>query len=338
MVRAYYDEHADLADIAQETIAIIGYGIQGRAQALNLRDSGLKVVVGNRADTYRDRATRDGFEVQEIPEAAAQGDILLLLIPDEAQPAVYTQDIRPALTPGKALVFAHGFAIRYGVIQSPDVVDLLLLAPRMPGQYVRDLFLKGGGVPAYVYVGQDYTGRALRRVLALAKGIGATRTGAFEVSFADELELDHFSEHFTYPLIVRALQLAYEVLIEEGYPPEAVLMELHGSGELGAILLEAARIGLYPMIETHASPACQFGIHAYARRVLPDETKELIRQIVQEIRDGSFARELLEEQREGYPRLRAMTAAARVHHLTETEGRLRRLIKPSSFSWREGAR
>ena len=327
MVKVYYDEHADLADIAQETVAIIGYGIQGRAQALNLRDSGLKVVIGNRADTYRDRAQADGFEVQEIPDAALRGDIILLLIPDEVQPTVYSQYIRQALTPGKALVFAHGFAIRYGVIQPPNFVDLLLLAPRMPGKYVRDLFLKGRGVLAYVYVGQDYTGRALQRVLALAKGIGATRAGALEVSFAEELELDHFSQHFTYPLIVRALQLAYEVLTEEGYPPEAVLMELHGSGELGEVLLEAARIGLYNMIETHASPACQFGIHAYVRRVLPDGTKDLIRQIIQEIRDGSFARELLEEQRNNYPTLRAMTEAARAHGLTKTEKRLRQLIK-----------
>ncbi|MFQ5850881.1 MAG: NAD(P)-binding domain-containing protein [Candidatus Binatia bacterium] len=263
MVRTYYDEQADVADIAFETVAIIGYGIQGQAQACNLRDSGLKVVIGNRADPYRDRANADGFEVQEIPDAAASGDIILLLIPDEAQADIYRQYIHQTLTPGKALVFAHGFAIRYGLIQPPDFVDLLLLAPRMPGKYVRDLFLRGGGVPAYVYVGQDYTGRALKRVLALARGIGATRAGVLEMNFAQELELDHFSEHFTFPLIVRALQLAYEVLTEEGYPAEAVLMELHGSGELGEVLREAARIGLYTMIETHASPACQFGIHSY---------------------------------------------------------------------------
>lgn len=327
MVKVYYEEHADLAHIAQETVAIIGYGIQGQAQALNLRDSGINVVVGNRDDSYRERAAADGFEVLEIPEAAATGDIINLLIPDEAQAEVYTESIQQALAPGKALVFAHGFAIRYGVIQPPDFVDLLLLAPRMPGKYVRELFLQGRGVPSYVYVGQDHTGRGLQRVLALAKGIGATRAGAFEVSFAQELELDHFSEHFTYPLIVRALQLAYEVLIEEGYPAEAVLMELHGSGELGEVLREAARIGLYSMIETHASPACQYGIHAYARRVLPDGTKVLLRQIIHEIRDGSFARDLLEEQRNNYPGLRVMTEAARGHDLTRTEARLRQALK-----------
>ncbi|MFQ5990693.1 MAG: ketol-acid reductoisomerase [Candidatus Methylomirabilales bacterium] len=327
MVKVYYEEHADLSHIAHETVAIIGYGIQGQAQALNLRDSGLTVVVGNRDDSYRERAAADGFEVLEIPEAAATGDIINLLIPDEAQAEVYTESIQQALAPGKALVFAHGFAIRYGVLQPPEFADLLLLAPRMPGKYVRELFIQGRGVPTYVYVGQDHTGRGLQRVLALAKGIGATRAGAFEISFAQELELDHFSEHFTYPLIVRALQLSYEVLIEEGYPAEAVLMELHGSGELGEVLREAARIGLYPMIETHASPACQYGIHAYARRVLPDETKNLLRQIVHEIRDGSFARDLLAEQRNDYPRLRAMTKAARAHELTATESRLRQLIR-----------
>jgi ketol-acid reductoisomerase len=326
-VRTFYDADADLTDIASETVAVIGYGIQGRAQALNLRDSELTVVVGNRADAYRDRAEADGFEAHGIAEAAAEGDIILLLVPDEVQGEVYRQSIRPGLQPGKALVFAHGFAIRYGVIQPPDFIDLLLLAPRLPGKYVREMFLQGKGVPAYAYVGQDQTGRALQRVLALAKGIGATRAGVFEVGFTQELELDHFSEHFTYPLIIRAVQLAYEVLVEEGYPAEAVVMELHGSGELGEVLQEAARIGLYPMVETHASPACQFGIHTHGRRLLPDGTKDLMRQILKEIRDGSFARELLEEQRHQYPRLRAMTAAARAHALTATEQRLRQLLR-----------
>ena len=327
MARVYYDGDADLADLAGETAAVLGYGIQGRAQALNLRDSGVAVVVGNREDAYRAQAVADGFRVLSLPEAAARGDLILLLVPDEVQGEVYEQAIRPALAPGKALVFAHGFAIRYGVIRPPETVDLLLLAPRLPGKYVRDLYLRGSGVPVYVDVGHDATGRARRRVLALAKAIGATRVGAMEVSFAQETELDHFSEHFLYPLIFTALRVAYEVLVEEGYDPEAALMELHGSGEVGEVLLEAGRVGLDRMIETLASPACQFGIYSYAPRVVPEEARRLIREILREIRDGSFARELLAEQRQGYPRLRAMRAAAGAHPLAAAEARLRELIR-----------
>ncbi len=326
MVKVYYDRDARLEDLDGETVAVIGYGIQGRAQSLNLRDSGVKVVVGNRADAYREQAAADGFPVHDIGEAAQQGDIVLFLIPDEVQGAVFEQAIRPALRPGKALVFGHGFAIRYGTVKPPDFVDLLLLAPRLPGKYVRDLFLRGRGVPAYVDVGHDHTGRALRRVLALAKANGFTRAGAMAVSFAEETELDHFSEHFVYPLIIQALRIAYEVLVEEGYTPEAALMELHGSGELGEVFLEAGRIGLYKMVDTLASPACQVGIHFYARRVFPEEGRALIRQIIREIKDGSFARDLLAEQGSQYGRLRALKEEARAHALTETEQRLRQLI------------
>lgn len=327
MVKVYYDADANIADIAGETVAVIGYGFQGRAQSLNLRDSGVRVIVGNRPDAHREAAVRDGFDVYDIREAAERGDIILLLIPDEAQPAVYEGEIKPILRPGNALVFAHGFAIRYGLITTPDFVDLLLLAPRMPGHYVRELFLKGGGVPAFVYVGQDHTGRARQRLLALAQGIGATRAAAMEVSFADETELDHFSEHFTYPLVVHALRIAFEVLVEVGYSPEVAVMELYGSGELGEVLVEAARIGLYEMIERHASPACQYGIHHYARQVVPDGTKDLIRRILREVKDGTFARELLTDQQAGHVRLKQMTAEARASRITAAEAALRALIK-----------
>jgi ketol-acid reductoisomerase len=235
--------------------------------------------------------------------------------------------IRPGLAPGKALVFAHGFAIRYGIIQPPQDIDLLLLAPRLPGKYLRERYLEGSGVPVYIDVGHDATGRAKRRVLALAKGLGATRVGAMEVSFSQETELDHFSEHFVYPLIVSAIQVAYEALVEEGYEPEAALMELHGSGELGEVLLEASKIGLNNMIETLASPACQFGIHSYAPRLFPEEMRRAVKDIIREIKDGSFARKLLAEQQQGYPRLRTLKDAARSHALAATEARLRQLIR-----------
>jgi ketol-acid reductoisomerase len=326
MARVYYDQDADVNDLAGETIAVLGYGIQGRAQALNLRDSGLAVIVGNREDAYREQAGTDGFEVLSLPEAAGRGDVILVLVPDEVQGEIYEM-IRPGLARGKALVFAHGFAIRYGIIQPPQSIDLLLLAPRLPGKYLRERYLEGSGVPVYIDVGHDATGRAKRRVLALAKGLGATRVGAMEVSFSQETELDHFSEHFVYPLIVSAIQMAYEALVEEGYEPEAALMELHGSGELGEVLLEASRTGLNKMIETLASPACQFGIYSYAPRLFPEEIRHAVKDVIREIKDGSFARQLLADQQQGYPKLRAFKDSARGHSLAATEARLRQLIR-----------
>jgi ketol-acid reductoisomerase len=327
MARVYYDQDADINDLAGDTIAVLGYGIQGRAQALNLRESGLAVIVGNREDTYREQARADGFEVLSLTEAVRVGDVILVLVPDEAQGRVYEETIQPGLAPGNALVFAHGFSIRYRIIQPPESVDLLLLAPRLPGKYLRERYLEGSGVPVYIDVGHDATGRAKRRVLALAKGLGATRVGAMEVSFSQETELDHFSEHFVYPLIVTAIHLAYEVLVEEGYEPEAVLMELHGSGELGEVLLEGSKIGLHKMIETLASPACQFGIYSYAPRLFPDEMRRALKDVIREIKDGSFALQLLAEQQQGYPRLRTLKDAARGHALAATEMRLRQLIR-----------
>lgn len=201
------------------------------------------------------------------------------------------------------------------------------MAPRLPGKFLRERYLAGSGVPVYVDVGHDATGRAKRRVLALAKGLGATRVGAMEVSFAQETELDHFSEHFVYPLIVAAIQVAYETLVEEGYDPEAVLMELHGSGELGEVLLEAGHIGLHKMIETLASPACQFGIYSYAPRLFPQEMRRMVKDVVREIRDGSFARQLVSEQQQDYPTLKTMKEAARSDALAASEARLRQLIR-----------
>lgn len=196
MPRVFHDEDVDPTALSGETVAVIGYGIQGRAQALNLRDSGVPVVVGNRNDHYRERAEADGFEVLAIPEAIERGSIMLFLLPDEVQPQVFRDEIGGRLQPGQGLIFAHGFAIRYRLVEPPDTIDLMLLAPRLPGQYVRDRFENGWGVPAFVAVERDASGRAWERLLGVARAIGVTRAAAIESSFAEETELDHFSEHF----------------------------------------------------------------------------------------------------------------------------------------------
>lgn len=327
-MRVFYDEDADLHGLDDETVAVLGYGIQGRAQALNLRDSGVRVVVGNRSDEHRDQAAQDGFSVLDLADAALRATVLLLLIPDEAQPHVYAAQIAPALAAGNALVFAHGFAIRYGFIAPPHGVDVLLLAPRMPGQYVRQRYLDGWGVPAFVAVERDASGRAWPRLLALARAIGATRCAAIETSFAEETELDHFSQHFIYPLVFSALEMAFEELVRAGYAPEAAVMELHGSGELGEVLQAAAREGLYEMIRSHASPACQVGIAHHWQSALgrDDEIRARIRTTIETIRRGTFARMLRNEQEASYPDLREWQRA-RSSALMAAERRLRGLLR-----------
>jgi len=307
MPRVYHDDDVDPAALGGETVAVIGYGIQGRAQALNLRDSGACVVVGNRRDEYRARAAADGFEALDVTAAVSRGTIVLLLVPDEVQPAVFRDEIRAHLEAGSALVFAHGFSVRYGLIDPPENVDVLLLAPRLPGQFVRSRFVDGWGVPAFVAVARDATGRAWSRLLGIARGIGATRSAAIESSFAEETELDHFSEHFLYPLVFAALETAFEVLVESGYAPETALMELHGSGELGQVLTAAGTEGLYEMIRSHASPACQVGIAHHWDGALGDRAmvRSRILQTIDAIRDGSFARYLLDQQQRKYPELDA---------------------------------
>jgi len=323
-MRVYRDGDANLQDIATERIAVIGYGIQGRAQALNLRDAGLRVAVGNRDDAYAARARDDGFDVHEIGAAAAQASIVLLLIPDEAQPDVFAERIRGRLAPGSALVVAHGFALRYGFLDVPEGVDVLLLAPRLPGRYVRDRFVAGSGVPAYVDVARDATGRGWARLLALAKGIGATRAGALALTATQETELDLFSEQFTLPLVFRALEIAFEELVAAGYPPEAAVMDLHGSGELGQILMRAADVGLYTMLQSDGSPACRYGVLTQ-RPAVVDEAglRQEARRVLERIRDGSFARELMEDQRAGHPVLTQLTEASQTLPLGDAEQRLR---------------
>jgi ketol-acid reductoisomerase len=327
-VKVYYQKDAEPGALSSETVGVLGYGIQGRAQALTLRDSGVRVLVGNREDGFRAQARADGFEVRELSDAVGESTVVLVLLPDEVQPEVYRRVIAPALAPGKALVFAHGFAIHYRLVEPDPEVDVLLLAPRMPGQFLRRRFLEGWGVPAFIGVHQDASGGAWRRLLALAGALGVLRCGAFEASFAQETELDHFSEHFTYPVVFKTLEVGFEALVEAGYPPELALMELHGSEELGQVLLAAGREGLFGMIASHASPACQVGIAHYWDR-LPVPERELRRraaEVLDDLRDGQFARHLLGEASRSYPELAAWRKS-RSSALSDAERRLRSLMK-----------
>lgn len=327
-MRVFHDSDADLSTLDSEKVAVLGYGIQGRAQALTLRDSGVSVVVGNRRDAARHRAEEDGFSVRDLDQAAREASLVLMLLPDEVQAAVFEASVAPHLSAGDGVVFAHGFVLRYQLVRPPQYVDVMLLAPRMPGQYLRRRYLEGWGVPAFVSVEHDATGGAWARLLALSRALGITRCGALPVSADVETELDHFSQHFIYPLFFRTLELAFEALVEAGYPPEAALMELHGSGEIGQVLETASRSGLYEMIESHASPACQVGIAHHWERVLEpeEEIQRRIGEILGAIRQGTFAQHLLREEKRGYPELRRWRRRRSVT-LVRTEARLRRLLR-----------
>ena len=325
MARIYHDADADLAILNGKVVAIIGYGNQGRAQALNLRDSGVEVVVGGLADASLAQAKEDGFATMTTAEAAAAGDIICLLIPDEVQQQVYRTEILPYLTPGKALDFAHGYNVHYGFIAPPGEFDVIMVAPRMIGVGVRDAFAAGKGVPASVAVHQDGSGEAWAKTLAFARAMGCTRSGVIETTFAEETELDHFSEHFVWPAIFRILVGSFDFLTENGYQPEAVLMELWASKEAAEVLERMADAGIFRQMDFH-SPTSQYGTLSRMEAALPAGTRGCMAAALEEIRDGSFAREWEREQAAGYPVFTRLKQAAFKHAVNELEVRLREVL------------
>lgn len=288
----YHDEDADLAALEGSTLAVIGYGNQGRSQALNLRDSGLRVVVGNVADASLARAREDGFEAASIPDACARADAILLLVPDEVMPEVYERDVSPALRAGDLLDFASGYNIGFERIRPPADVDVILVAPRMIGPGVRDAYLEGRGFPSFVGVHQDATGRARQRMLALAKALGSTRAGCIEMSLHEEACLDLFTEQGFGPAFGRVLTTAVETLVDAGFPPEAVLLELYLSGELAYTFEKIREVGLLRQMDFH-SRTSQYGSITRSARFadLGPSLRERMQGVLEEIRSGRFAEE-----------------------------------------------
>ncbi len=324
MTTIYHDRDADLSQLAGQRIAVVGYGNQGRAQALNLRDSGLDVCIGSIRDASHAQAEADGFQALPIADACARADAILLLIPDEVMPEVYAREVAPGLAPGKLLDFASGYNVAFELIRPPAEVDVVLVAPRMIGVGVRDAYLGGRGFPSFVGVHQDATGRARARMLALARGIGSTRAGCIEMSMHDEASLDLFTEQAFGPAFGRVMISAVELLVEAGYPPEAVLLELYLSGEFAYSLEKAREVGLTRQMDFH-SHTSQYGTLTRGARFLElgDPIKARMRSILEEIRSGKFAEEWTRQQVHAAELFQKLRAARDAQPIARWEQRAR---------------
>jgi ketol-acid reductoisomerase len=335
-LRVYYDADANPARLAGRTIAVIGFGSQGHAHALNLKESGHAVIVGLRpGGASWARAEAAGLDVRSVADAAAAADIIMVLVPDQDMRAIYEGGIQQGLRKGKTLLFAHGFNIHFGEITPPADVDVAMIAPKSPGHLVRSEYEGGRGVPGLVAVHQDASGNALADALAYAAGIGCTKAGVIQTTFKDETETDLFGEQAVLCGGATALVKAgFETLTEAGYPPEMAYFEcLH---ELKLIVDLMYRGGM-SFMRYSISDTAEYGDYTRGPRIVTDETKAEMRKILEEIRSGQFAREWLEENRKGGPNFERMRAQDK-DHLLERTGRELRAMMPWSEEGKAAAR
>lgn len=327
MTKIYYDSDADLKYLQNKKIAIIGYGIQGRGQALNLRDSGLQVMVSELEGTENYKlALEDGFKPVEARVAAKKADIIQILTQDHVQAGLYRKSIRRHLGPGKAIVFSHGFNIHFNQIIPPKDVDVWMIAPKGPGALVRSQYQEGKGVPCLVAVYQDASGSALKEALAYAKGIGGTRAGVLETTFKEETETDLFGEQVVLCGGVSELVKAgYETLVEAGYQPEIAYFEcMH---ELKLIVDLFYLYGIQGM-RKRVSDTAEYGDYTRGKRVINDKVRKEMKKILKEVQSGKFAREWIRENRKGRPNFEKMRQEGASHSIEKVGEQLR-----SMMSW-----
>ena len=320
MVKMYYEKDCNLDALNGKTIAVVGYGSQGHAHALNLRDSGCHVIVGLRKGGKSwPVAEKDGFEVYTVPEAVQKADIIMILINDEAQAAMYQKDIAPYLTAGKAIAFAHGFNIRYKQIVPPADIDVFMAAPKGPGHTVRSQYVAGKGVPCLIAVEQDATGKAYDIALAYIAGIGGARAGILETTMDEETETDRFGEQTVLcGGVVDLMQCGFEVLVEAGYKPENAYFECIHEMKLIIDLINQGGIAArnYSLSDT-----AEFGEYVSGPRVLPhDEIKANMRKVLSDIQDGTFAGKWIAENKNGRTFFNSKRAQLAKHQM-ETVGR-----------------
>lgn len=325
MAKIYYDDAADLSLIQGRKVAVFGYGSQGHAHALNLKDSGVDVRVALRpGSASQATAEAEGLKVVAGGRAAAWADVVMILTPDTTQAGIYAEQIAPHMRPGDMLAFAHGFNIRFGTIRPPDDIDVTLIAPKSPGHRVRELFVDGGGTPALIAVEQDATGQARAIALSYAKAIGVTRAGVLETTFAEETETDLFGEQTVLCGGVSALVKAgFDTLVEAGYQPEIAYFEcLH---ELKLIVDLFYRGGLNYM-RYSVSDTAEHGDYNGGHRIVTQETREAMRQILDEIRSGEYARKWIEEDRAGRPCFLAQRRHEQSHQIEKVGAELRGMM------------
>src|SRR6187397_2932660 len=315
----YYDDDADLTLLDGKTVAIIGFGSQGHAHALNLKDSGVDVVVGLRPDSKSVQVAKDaGLEVADITEAASRGDVVMVLLPDEKHGEVYREQIADGISAGNLVLFGHGFSVHYGEVEPPADVDVALVAPKGPGHLVRRQFTEGSGVPGLVAVAQDATGDALPLALAYAKGIGCTRGGVIETTFKDETETDLFGEQAVLCGGASELvQAGYETLVDAGYDPQMAYFEcLHELKLIVDLMYEKGITGMRHSISNTA----EYGDLTRGRRIISDATRTAMKDVLGEIQDGTFAREWIAENRAGQENFQRMRTE-QMGHQVEREGK-----------------
>jgi ketol-acid reductoisomerase len=325
MAKIYYDSDASLDILRDKKIAIIGYGSQGHAHAQNLRDSGLDVIVADKKGTKNwEQAIKDGFQVSEVPEAVKQAEVIMFLVPDNIQPAVFYESINDNLKEGDMLMFAHGFNIHYNQIIPPEFVDVTMIAPKGPGHIVRRMFTEGIGVPALVAVHQDYTGKALEKALAYAKGIGSTKAGVIETTFREETETDLFGEQVDLcGGVTEMIKASFDVLVEAGYQPEIAYFEvLH---ELKLIVDLIYEGGIYAMWYS-VSDTAKYGGMTRGKRVITEETRNEMRKILREIQTGEFAREWILENQAKRPVFNKLLEMEKNHPIEKVGRELRKMM------------
>lgn len=325
MPKIYYDQDADLNLLKGKTIAIIGYGSQGHAQAQNLQDSGLNVIVGLRQDLPDwQKAEADGLKVVTVPEAAKAGDIIQILVPDELQAGIYQEQIEPYLKEGNALMFSHGFNIHFGQIVPPANVDVFMVAPKGPGHIVRRMYTEGKGVPCLVAVYQDYSGKAKDIGLAYAKGIGGTRAGVFETTFKEETETDLFGEQAVLcGGVTELIKAGFDTLVEAGYAPEIAYFEcLHEM----KLIIDLINEGGFNLMRYSVSNTAEYGDYISGTRIITEETRKEMKKILAEVQNGEFAKRWILENKAGRPAYNAMKKKESEHLIEKVGAELRKMM------------